>query len=211
MVNVRLAGALYLLIIVGGIFSQIVRTGLRVPGDATATAANIADAHWLYRTAFVVSLTFIVGEALLTLILYHLLRPVSATQSLLAAALRLLALPIYASALLCMIGALAAAREPRHAPLALFFLDLHDYGYAIGLTFFAAHCVVLGGLLVRASQVATALGVLLGVAGVGYLVNSLLYFLVPGYDGAVTPLLLLPAIVAETWLCVRLLRNRPLT
>jgi hypothetical protein len=213
LINARLAGALYLVIIMTGVFSELVRSGAIVPGDATATAANIADAQWLYRTAFLASLGLIICELVLTVVLYFLFRPVSSTLSLVAAAFRATTLPIYAGNLLFMFAALAAATEAdylgdvdsqRPAALALFFLNLHAYGYAIGLTFFAVHCFVMGRLLVRSSHTPTTLGVLFSLAGAGYLANSLLYFLVPGYDGSAV-IVLAPAIVAESWFCLLLL------
>ena len=47
----------------------------------------------------------------------------------------------------------------------------------------------------------------MGVAGLGYLANSLLWFLLPGYGGTVRLVLLVPALVAETWFCLLLLRK----
>lgn len=206
LVNARLAGLLYLVINVTGIFSQIVRTSVTVRGDPAATAANIADARWLYRTAFAASVTLILCEVVLTVILYYLFRPVSPVQSLLAAALRLASLPIYAAALLFMFAALRTATDP-HGPaaLALLFLDLHTDGYAVGLAFFALNCFVMGRLLVRSSHVPSALGVLLGIAGAGYLVNSFVTFMVPGTHPSATAILLAPALIAEVWFTVLLL------
>ena len=214
--NARLAGALYLVIIVAGVFSEIVRTSVIVPEDAAATAANIVDSEWLYRAAFAATLSLILCEAILTVILYYLFRPVSRTLSLLAAALRLITLPIYAGNLLMMFAALAVlsdadylhdvdAQQP--AALALLFLNLHNYGYAIGLTVFAVNCFVTGVLLVRARHLPSALGVLLSLAGAGYLANSLLTLLVPGDQASLTPVLLAPAFVAEVWFCLLLLRS----
>jgi hypothetical protein len=204
----RLAGALYFVIIVTGIFSELVRASVLVPGDPAATAANLVDAEWLYRAAFVAGLALIVCEAILTVLLYDLFRPVSRAGSLLAATLRLASLPVYGAALLFMFAALTATDTERTAPLAPFLLETHAYGYAIGLTFFAVNCFVTGRLLVRATRLPSALGVLLAVAGAGYLVNSLLYFLVPGYHGSAAAALLVPALVAEVWLAVVLLRTR---
>jgi hypothetical protein len=51
----RIAGALYLIVIVGGIFAEIfVRGRLVVHGDAAATAHNIQAHELLYRLGFVV-------------------------------------------------------------------------------------------------------------------------------------------------------------
>jgi len=206
LVNARIAGLLYLVLIVTGLFSQIVLTGVTVPGDPAATAANIVDDQWLYRIAFVASIALILCEAVLTIILYYLLRPVSAVQSLLAAVFRLVSLPIYAAALLFMYAALVAAAEPDGpASLALFFLDLHTYGYAVGLTFFALNCFVMGRLLYRSSHAPRALGILLSIAGAGYLLNSVMIFTVPGASGSASAILLVPALIAEIWFCGLLL------
>lgn len=54
-VKARIAGLLYLIIIVGGIFAQIgVRDRLVVNGDAAATAQNIVAHVLLYRLGFTV-------------------------------------------------------------------------------------------------------------------------------------------------------------
>ncbi|MCB0174425.1 MAG: DUF4386 domain-containing protein, partial [Anaerolineae bacterium] len=46
----RVAGVLYLTIIVAGIFAEfVVRQSLIVPGDATATASNIMASEGLFR------------------------------------------------------------------------------------------------------------------------------------------------------------------
>lgn len=41
----------------------------------------------------------------------------------------------------------------------------------------------------------------------GYLLNSMLLFLIPGDGSAARSLLLAPALVAETWFCALLLRR----
>ena len=207
-VNGRVAGVLYLIIIVFGLFKEVVVRSVTVSGDAAATAANIRDAALLFRLGFVANLVFLVGEVVLSVLLYLLLRPVNASVSLVAAALRLVMVAILGVNLLTMFAALVVLDRPGFPPgSALFLLDLHRYGYALGLTFFAANCLATGYLLVRSRRAPTALGVLLGVAGVGYLLNSLVLFLVPGDGGAARALLLAPALVAETWFCAVLLRR----
>lgn len=53
MVLARMAGLLYLVIIVFGISSEaFIRSGLIVPGDAAATAANILTFQGLFRASF---------------------------------------------------------------------------------------------------------------------------------------------------------------
>jgi hypothetical protein len=198
--SARLAGALYLVIIVTGVFSQLVQSSVTVAGDAAATAANLAEDRWLFRAALVAALVLIVSETVMTVVLYHLFRPINAAWSLLAAALRLITLPMYA---INLVFSSAALLTSNHTD-ALFFLDLHDYGYAIALVVFGVQCLVMGRLLAMSGR--TTLGVLLGVSGAGYVGRSLL-LLVTGDQNTLTSVLLLPALVAESWFCVVLLRG----
>jgi hypothetical protein len=209
LINARLAGALYLVIIVLGVFSQaVVQFGITVPDDPAATGENLRDLGWLLRLAFVANFTFLLCEVVLTVILYLLFRPVNVPISLVAAASRLAAVTIQGLNLLNMFAALLVLEGPdRPEAFALLFLDLHQHGLALALTFFALNCVAMGYLLARSSHAPTALGVLLGVAGLGYLTNSLVWFVVPGYADVLQPVLLAPAFVAEIWFCLLLLRG----
>jgi hypothetical protein len=204
----RVAGVLYLVILVFGIYDTAVRSVLTEAGDPVATAENLRNAELHFRLAFAGKLVYLTGEVALTVILYLLLRPVNAAVSLLAAAFRLVSVTMFATNLVTMFAALLILDGDGYPQaLALFFLDLHTYGYSLGLVFFAVNCVAMGYLLTRSSHAPTVLGVLLGVTGVCYLVNSFVWFLLPGYGGGWQPVLLAPAFVAETWFCVFLLRT----
>jgi Domain of unknown function (DUF4386) len=211
----RLAGGLYVVVIVLGIFAEVVvRSSLVVSGDAEASAANIRDSEWLFRMGFAADLVVFLCDVALAVILYYLFRPVSRTVSLLAAAFRLTQTSIIGLNLLNMFGALLILRESEYSgafgeretdALALFFLDLHSYGYVLGLTFFGVSTVLVGYLALRSGRMPRALGVLLGLAGLGYLVDGATFFLVPGYDGAISPVVLAPALVGEVWFALWLL------
>ena len=49
----RLAGLIYLINVVSGVFSEFVRSSLFIPGDAAATANNIIANSFLFRLGFV--------------------------------------------------------------------------------------------------------------------------------------------------------------
>ncbi len=73
----RIGGALYLGIIVAGGYAEgIVRDGLIVTGDATATAARIVDSPGRWRFAIAAELAIVVFAITLAVIEYGLLRPV---------------------------------------------------------------------------------------------------------------------------------------
>jgi hypothetical protein len=89
--------------------------------------------------------------------------------------------------------------------LALLAIGLHGYGFAIGLIFFGFTCIVRGYLIVKSGYVPRALGWLLGLAGVCYLVNSFALLLAPSLAAMLFPAVLLPAFVAELALTLWLL------
>jgi hypothetical protein len=113
-----------------------------------------------------------------------------------------------------MFGALLVLREADYLrvfgeegsdALALLLLDLHKYGYTLGLTFFGLSTLAIAYLALRSRVVPRLLVVLLGLAGLGYVGDSFAFFLVPGYDGSISPLLLAPALVGELWFALWLL------
>lgn len=210
----RFTGVLYLLIIVCGLFSELyVRSGIIVRGDAAATAANIASHEGLFRTGFVSDLVAFLCDVAVAATLYVLLAGVSRTFALIAAALRLTGTAIYGANLLHHFAALQAltgagylaAFEPGQLQaIALLFLDLHKYGYDLGLMFFGAHCLVLGYLIFHSERFPRVLGVLMMLASVGYLVGGLTLFLAPEHVEAVAPIYVVP-LVGEVALCAWLL------
>lgn len=210
----RVTGLLYLLIIACGLFSELyVRGGLIVPGDAAATAANIRAAEGLFRLGFASDLLVFLADVAVAVLLYVLLRPVSRPLALLAAALRLTGTAIYGANLLnhlaplLLLGGgapLQGFSGEQLQAMALLFLELHGHGYDLGLVFFGAHCLALGWLLWRAALFPSVLGVLMVLAGLGYLVGSLTLFLAPAHVDAVAPVYLAP-LVGELALCLWLL------
>ena len=90
--------------------------------------------------------------------------------------------------------------------LALHALEVHRHGYDLGLVFFGVHCAMLGALLVRSTAFPSVLGVLMALAGAGYLIGSGTLFLAPPLAPSVAPVYALP-LVGELafagWLLVR--------
>ena len=213
----RLAGLLYLVIVVAGLFAElVVRAGVVESGDAAATARNILANEDLFRLGFVADLAMVLADVGVAILFYVLLKPVSRTLALLAMVLRLLMDAVLAVNLMNHLGALllldadgplATVNPAERDALGLMALEAHQYGYLVALVFFGLHVAVLGWLFLRSTFLPRTLGVLLGIAAVGYLVNSFTYFLIPGYDGALSPIALAPVLVAEVavvgWLLVK--------
>jgi hypothetical protein len=213
----RTAGVLYLVIIVAAVFGEfMVRQSFIVSGDAAATAANIRDNPFLFRLGFASDLVAFLSDIGVSVIFYVLLRPVSQPLALLAAFFRLAQSTILGANLLNHLSAsmllggasyLGVFSDAQLDALGLFFLERHAFGYDIALVFFAMHCVVVGYLIARSGFFPWVLGVLMVIAGVGYVADSYTSFLAPEINAAIVTVTLIPAVVAEfaltIWLLVR--------
>jgi hypothetical protein len=217
----RAAGVLYVAVVALGIFAEVgVRSRLVEDGDPAATAANILGEQWLFRLGFAADLVVFLCDVGLAVLLYLLFRAFGSTLSLLAGAFRLVQTSIIGLNLLHMYAALLILRDSGYLgrleageseALALLLLDTHAYGYTLGLTFFGVSTLLIGVLALRSQVVPRLLCWLLLAAGVGYLGDSFAFFLVPGYEGSISPFLLAPAVVAEVWFALwLLLRGRAL-
>jgi len=221
----RVAGIGYLIIILTGIFAEFfVRSGLIVPGDAATTAANILASEFLFRTGIAAEFIMLAADIVVALALYALFRPVSRRLALLAAFFRLAHAAIvganllYAYVPLLLLsgaGYLAAFDTAQLHALTLFFLDAHSFGYVIGLVFFAFHCLVLGYLVYRSGFLPRVLGLLLGIAAAGYLVDGFGRTLLSSYsdhESLFALAVFVPAFIGEfsfcLWLLVRGVRVR---
>jgi len=210
----HVAGLLYLVIIVSGIFAEVgVRGSLLIAGDASATASNILESEWLYRLGFVADAIMLLSDVGVAVLLYVLLKPVSKLLSLTAAAFRLtqaavlsVNLLMYYSANLLLTGEAyrAAFDSEKLDSLALLFLDIHSHGYDLGLLFFGISSLIVGTLVSRSSNLPTPLGYGLMASGIVYLTGSLTRFIAPQYLSMLEPAYIVP-LVAELAFCLWLL------
>lgn len=210
----RTAGAIYLLVILFGIFSEgFVMSRLVAPGDAAATARNIAAAPDLWRLAVAANLIVPVIAVPQLWIEYLLLRPVSRNIALLFLLLNIASLSVESISKLFLFmvePALAAGRDGAfdlQQTYALSHLALigHDIAFNIALIFFGAACLVSGHLIFRSGYLPKAIGVLMQVAGASYLIACLAALLAPAVARVISPAILLPPLVGETSLCLWLL------
>lgn len=219
----RVAGFLYLVIFVAAIFANFfVLSNLVVPGDATATASNIAASEGLFRVGIVSFIIMLVADAGVAWALYVLFKPVNRNLSLLATVLRLMYTTIHGIALLNLVFVLeilngdylATLGANQLDALVLFFVDGHNYGWLIGLVFFGAHLFVLGYLVFKSGYFPRTLGIVLGVllmvASASYIADTFANILLPNYAEYAALFLLVvavPSVIAEMsfalWLLIK--------
>lgn len=213
----RLAGLLYLVIIVAGLGAEL---GLRAPlidlGDAAGTASAILAAPGRFRLAIAADLVMALCDAGLAILLYLIFRSVAPALALAAMVFRLIQTVLIAANLMALQTAwlvLSGAGLPDEQahPLALLFLDIHGHGYDLGLVFFGINSLMTGILVWRSGLFSRVIGIGIGIglaaAGIVYLVGSGLRFFAPEFSGAFAPAYGI-AVLAETAFCLSLLLKR---
>jgi hypothetical protein len=210
----RIAGLLYLIVIIGGIFAEIfVRGRLVVHGDAAATAHNIVGHELLYRLGFAAEIFYCACNVPLILIFYDLFKVVNRNVALLVVffslvgtAVEIVSLFAHFAPLVLLGGGhyLSAFTVEQLQAAAYMSLQLFEYGFAICLVFFGFYCLSFGYLIFRSTFFPRIIGVLLVIQGLLYLTNRFANFLAPGIAARVFPYLAASA-VAEISLCLWLL------
>jgi len=206
----RIAGALYLITILTGIFSAGYATGkLVVTGDAAATAANILANRGLFQLAFAVYLIEMACQVAITALFYKLLKPAGRTVSLVAAFLGLTGCVIktfsrvfFIAPLFILGGAhyLSVFSAEQLKALALLFLKVNDRGAGAALVFFGFYAILTGYLIIRSTFLPRILGVLSVIGGFGWLT-----FLYPPLGGRLFPFIAIFALLGAALLIVWLL------
>src|SRR5712692_8602390 len=178
LLKARIAGALYVIVIVSAGFAEAIARGkLVVSGDAAATATNILAHELAYRLGGAADVLNVLCDIALAILLYDLLRPVSRTLALLSSAYRLMGdatMAVTTLAHFAPLSFLASApylsvySSPQLQAQAFVWLRVHSQAYNIAMVFFGAHCVLLGYLIYRSTFLPRILGALLVVAGTCY-------------------------------------------
>jgi uncharacterized protein DUF4386 len=187
LVRARVAGALYL---VANIFAPFTLLYLPsrfiVRGDAAATANNVIASESLFRFGIVGNLFTFIANIFLALALYQLLKVVNKNMASLMVILFLVGVPIAMLnelsqlAILQLLGGadyLKAYPTDQLQALAYLLLRLHDQGLLIAHIFFGLWLLPMGYLVFKSGFIPRIVGVLLVIAGVGYVVQGFASFL----------------------------------
>ena len=209
----RIAGFLYLMFLITGIFAGVVRDQLVVYGNAAATANNIMAPEWLFRIDFMSDLLAGLFFLLAAWALYVLLKPVDNSLALLFLLLNLGGVAVQCANLLNQLAALLLVSGPDYLKvfqpnqlhaLAMFFLTLYKNGFVAEQLFYGAWLFPLAYLVYKSGFLPRILGILLFLDFIGELIWVLQFFLFPGYDAITYPGFAV-GFIAEVSLCLWLL------
>jgi len=208
----RLAGLLYLALAALSAFGLVyVPSMLIVPGDAAATANNIVTSESLFRLGFVSNLIAFTVNIFVALLLYKLLKPVNRGIASLMVILILMGLAIgmlnelnqFAALLILGSDHLTAFTAVQSQALASLFLDIYEHGFTIAHIFWGLWLFPMGYLVFRSGFLPKVIGVLLIVAGLGYLTDFTLFFLFPDITVTVSDFTFVGEVVLILWLLIR--------
>jgi Domain of unknown function (DUF4386) len=171
--------------------------GQLVPGNAARTARNIAGHEGLFRFG-IVSLYLVAAlDVVVAWALYGMFQPVSEALSKLAAWLRVAYAVVFIVAISQLIGALRAHAQALHHINT--FTDIWD----AGLVLFGLSLFLLAYLAYRSRYVPKLLGLLLAIAGLGYIFDSVVRALVRGSSSDVSAITGIGEFVFALWLVIR--------
>lgn len=186
-----------------GIFSiQYVPSTLIVAGDAAATANNIMANELLFRTGIAGSLVTQLIHVVVVVVLYQLFKPVDKKQAGLIVLLGLVGVPI---AMLNELNKFAALLLVNSADQMMLFLNLNELGIFIAGIFWGLWLFPLAYLIYTSGYFPRILGILMAIAGFGYLLDSFLHFLLPNYEAlsSVFQIMTFGEVIFMAWLVVK--------
>jgi hypothetical protein len=219
----RIAGLCYLLVIILGGYAEIfVRQNLHVAGNLNETGNRIMDNAFVYKLGFVADLLNQVIGLPCVVIVYYLFRHVSRPLARLALIFVVIQTAVVSVTLLEQLKPLLILKGPiSSSPLPFsvqatftdIWVNAHELGYGIGLVFFGCYCLIVGWLVYHSGRVPKVLGVLYGISGLAYLVNSFTMFLMPDFHNPVFAYIVLPAFIGELaftlWLLIKGVKELP--
>lgn len=214
----RIAGALYVVVILTGMFSLAYVPGqLQLTGDAESVVHNITSHETIYRLGILSWFVNCVAFLLLPLAFYGLFHAVHRQAAVLMVAFAMMSIPIslvavsYEIDVLSLIGTKpplqAVSLENRHA-MVMRSLTAYDNGMFVAQLFWGLWLLPLGQLSLKSRVVPRIFGILLLLGGAGYLVQEFGSVLSNGFGKTLlSQLAPLPAAAGEIglgfWLLLR--------
>lgn len=211
----RLAGLLFLILVITGVFAEFfVRQKLYVLDDSAATTQNIIDNQWLFRLGFVSDLVMSTMFFIYGYVLYLIFKSVNKHISLFLLLCAVISVAMFCQNSLNQFAALELLTKPHYSEafraeqlqaLSLFFQNIHIKGYYVNQIFFGLYLFPLGYMIIKSGLVPKIIGVFLILGFIGDMIDFVVYFLFPNADSVVLDNITIPADIGEISLCLWLL------
>ena len=184
-----IAGVSLLIMVLAAPFAELYAyPKLVISGNAARTVQNILENQALFTAVIFGYLITFICDVLAAWALYVLLKPVNENISLLTAWFRLVYTVIALVALLDLVTVLRLLNTSNISSLfqpdqlqaqVMLSLQVFRSHWYFGLLFFGIHLILLGYLVLRSKYIPALFGVLLVIAGLGYMLTTLKPYLFP--------------------------------
>jgi len=213
----RIAGLLYVLMIPLGLLGILyVPNVLIVAGDSESTIANIVSHMGMFRLSIVTALVVQVAHIFIVLLLYRLLQAVNKSQATLMVIFMLVGIPVtmlnelnHFAILILLNGSdyLNVITKDQLQAMVPMFFRLHENGILIASIFWGLWLLPMGYLVIKSGFISKIPGILLIIAGAGYIIDVLARMLSPNYGETVVASIVLVTLFGEIvfpiWLLIR--------
>ncbi|MEM8508492.1 MAG: DUF4386 domain-containing protein [Bacteroidota bacterium] len=214
--STRLAGLLYLIIVLTGIFDLMyVPSKLIVWDNPVLTLDNIENSEFLFRLGIIAGIICYTTFLFLPVVLYRLLNVVNKTIAIWMVVLSVFSVPFSLYNLLNKVNVLTLLERPDYLQLlnsdslhaaVMLHLDYYYNGIQIISIFWGLWLLPFGYLVFKSGFLPKVLGVLLMIGCFGYLTNFFGGFLFENYGNlGIRRFVSLPASIGEIGICLWML------
>ena len=212
----RIAGLLYLIVVLSGIFHLMYVPSKLIESDNhSVTISNIIASETLFRLGILGGLICYTSFLLLPLILYKLLSPVNKTHAVLMVTLAVVSVPISFVNMLNKFAVLTLLSKAKYLSVfevdnlqaqVLLYLDYYRNGNQIASIFWGLWLFPFGYLVFKSGFLPKVLGILLMVGCIGYIIDFMGIFLFSNYsETGISTYLSIPGSLGEIGICLWLL------
>jgi len=212
----RIAGLLYLIVVLTGLFSlAYVPKTLITWNDSAATFNKIATSEFLFRAGIYSSVICYTAFLFLPIVLYKLLKPVNEFYAKLMTILAIVSVPISFVNLQHKFSILSLISNDEYLKIysleqlqskLMFYLHQYNNGISLVSVFWGLWLLPFGYLVYKSGFLPKFLGILLMLGYLGYLINFTGNMLIKNYtELGISKIVSLPASLGEIGTCLWLL------
>jgi len=212
----RIAGLLYLIVVLTGIFSlAYVPKTLITWNDSALTFSKIIASEFLFRAGIYSSVICYTAFLLLPIVLYHLFKSVNEFYARIMVVLALVSVPISFLNLQNKFSILSLISKDGYLKIysleqlqskAMFYLHQYNNGISLVSVFWGLWLLPFGYLIYKSGLLPKILGILLMLGCFGYLINFTGNMLIKNYtELGISKIVSLPASIGEIGTCLWLL------
>ncbi|HEY5786131.1 MAG TPA: DUF4386 domain-containing protein, partial [Microlunatus sp.] len=192
--------ALLLLAVLAGLANFGIVEVLVTPGDAARTAQDLIDSEALFRSGIAGLIVVVLLDIVVACSLLAVFESVNRSVAIMAAVFRIAYATVFLVAISQLVSVLELLGDADEALQAVGqFHTIWDASYAL----FGVHLALIGYLVYRSGFAPRLLGVLLVLAGLGYLVDEIGSVLVSGYALEISRFSFVGEAVLIFWLLIK--------